>query len=110
MRISSMSPLKVGDTVGIVSPATSPDDGVYQFAKEFLETKGYTTQLFGVDAPPFGRMTAPLTRHAHGVRQAGMAVLGIATLCMKDAPHHERKPNPTLELGPQVFSRRPAVS
>ena len=51
-----MKELRQGDIIGIVSPASAPDEAVYQFCHAFIESRGFRVKIFGMEEPSFGRM------------------------------------------------------
>lgn len=51
-----MKPLMIGDTIGIISPASRPDDNVYVAAKSFFESRGFLVKVFDQPDGRFGRM------------------------------------------------------
>ena len=65
-----MKPLRSGDTVGIVSPASRADEAIYSPLRNFFESRGFPVKLFGREAPAFGKMAATDLVRARAVEDA----------------------------------------
>ena len=78
-----MRTLLRGDTIGIVSPASAPSDGLYDDARNFLHRHGFESKLFGVPAPSFGRMSARDDVRAKAIHDAFLDPSVAAIICSR---------------------------
>jgi len=78
-----MQPLQRGDTIGLVSPASTADAGVFDAMKDIAKERGYRIKTFGADKPPHGRMAAGDAARAQAVRDAFRDPDTKAILCTR---------------------------
>ncbi|WP_411892553.1 S66 peptidase family protein [Yoonia sp. SDW83-1] len=78
-----MRPLKVGDTIGLVSPASAPQDQIIPFANDFFPSRGYRVRHFGHEETSFGRMSAPDASRSEALKAAFDAPEVAAIMCTR---------------------------
>jgi muramoyltetrapeptide carboxypeptidase len=65
-----MKPLQTGDTIGIVSPASRPQDELYDQTQNFFEARGFRVKVFAELGERFGRMAGSDASRARNLEQA----------------------------------------
>lgn len=65
-----MKKLKIGDTIGLVSPAFAPQPSVWKTCQEFFELRGFGVKCFGRMDEPDSRFSAPDALRAQRLQDA----------------------------------------
>lgn len=78
-----MRPLRIGDTIGFVSPATTPVPDTEGFVRSFVATHGYRARFFGNGSPAFGRMSASDEIRANAINDAFSSPDISAIICTR---------------------------
>ncbi len=78
-----MRPLVPGDTIGIVSPASSAEQRVFSEFRDLAAEHGYAMKIFGEFDEGFGRMAADDRRRAQNLQAAFADDSVAAILCSR---------------------------
>ena len=78
-----MRPLVSGDTIGIVSPASTVERRVFSEFRDLAAEHGYATRVFGEFDEGFGRMAADDRRRAENLEAAFADDSVAAILCSR---------------------------
>lgn len=78
-----MRPLRNGDTIGVVSPASAVDQSVFSQIRAAAEQRGYRIKVFGEHDASFGRMAADDARRAENLMRAFCDDEVAAVLCSR---------------------------
>ena len=78
-----MTPLRPGDSFGLVAPSFAADRHVWTECRALLQARGFDAIFFGHDAPPDGRMAATDATRAASLQAAFADPRVAAVLCLR---------------------------
>ncbi|MEM8957013.1 MAG: LD-carboxypeptidase [Pseudomonadota bacterium] len=78
-----MTPLRPGDSIGLVAPSFAADPSVWTECRALFQARGFDVIFFGYDAIPEGRMAAPDAIRAAHLQAAFADPRTAAVLCLR---------------------------